>query len=86
MTRDDLRAELAPLRAEIEAMRRELFDLSSRLGDRLLTPNEAASRLGVSTRTLRSYEAEGKLTRANVEGRPRYALSDFDAFVRRRRR
>lgn len=79
MTRDDLNHALAPLIDEIALLRRAVWDLQDRVGHRLLSQREAASRRGVSPRTIRQWEAEGRLTRVKTSGHPRYLIEDVDA-------
>lgn len=50
----------------------------------LLTPGEAAGRLGVSRQTLHRWEAAGTLTRIDPQGPPRYDAADVAALARRR--
>ena len=75
----ELEQALAPLVAELAAVRRELATLRERLGDRLLTQKEAAARRGVSTRTIRQLEAEGRLVRVPGTGQPRYTPEAVDS-------
>ena len=75
----ELEQALAPLVAELAAVRRELATLRERLGDRLLTQKEAAARRGVSTRTIRQLEAEARLVRVTGTGQPRYTPEAVDS-------
>lgn len=63
---------IAPLQREVTALR-------SHMGERLVSQREAAERRAVTQRTIRNWEAEGKLRRVNADGQPRYLLSDVVA-------
>ena len=48
---------------------------------RLMTPNEAAGFLSVSTRTLKRLVAEGALGAIKIRGSMRFKLKDLEAFI-----
>ena len=48
---------------------------------RLMTPNEAASFLSVSTRTLKRLVAEDELGAVKIRGSMRFKLEDLEAFI-----
>ena len=48
---------------------------------RLMTPNEAAGFLSVSTRTLKRLVAEGELGAVKIRGSMRFILKDLEAFI-----
>jgi predicted site-specific integrase-resolvase len=56
----------------------------------LLTPREAAARVGVGTRTLATWAADGTLPRRSVlvlpSGHRRYVAGAIDALAAKRRR
>jgi excisionase family DNA binding protein len=53
--------------------------------ERLLAPAEAASRLGVVTRTLANWHRDGKITaRLTLGGRRRYPEHEVNALAARR--
>ena len=55
--------------------------MSSHKPVRLMTPNEAANFLSVSTRTLKRLVAEGKLGAVKIRGSMRFKLKDLEAFI-----
>ena len=55
--------------------------MSSHKHVRLLTPDEAASFLSVSTRTLKRIVAEGKLDAIKIRGSMRFRLEDLEGFI-----
>ena len=55
--------------------------MSSHKPVRLMTPNEAASFLSVSTRTLKRLVAEGALRAVKIRGSMRFKLEDLGAFI-----
>ena len=48
---------------------------------RLMTTDEAASFLSVSTRTLKRLVAEGALRAVKIRGSMRFKLEDLEAFI-----
>ena len=48
---------------------------------RLMTPDEAAGFLSVSTRTLKRLVAEGELGAVKIRGSMRFRLEDLEAFI-----
>ena len=48
---------------------------------RLMTPNEAAGFLSVSTRTLKRLVAEGALGAVKIRGSMRFKMKDLEAFI-----
>ena len=48
---------------------------------RLMTPDEAAGFLSVSTRTLKRLVAEGALGAVKIRGSMRFKLEDLQAFI-----
>lgn len=71
---------LSSLRGEIEALREELKPKSD--SDALLTREEAAERLGISTRTLDDLEASGRLQAVRIGRRVLYHPETLDSFIR----
>jgi DNA-binding transcriptional regulator YiaG len=63
-----MREEVKASREETEALRSQVSRLQKRFSQVLLSRDEAAERLGVSTRTLLRWRKEGKIT--PVEGVP----------------
>ena len=55
--------------------------MSSHKAVRLMTPDEAASFLSVSTRTLKRLVAEGTLGAIKIRGSMRFKLEDLEAFI-----
>ena len=55
--------------------------MSSHKSVRLMTPDEAASFLSVSTRTLKRLVAEGALRAVKIRGSMRFKLEDLEAFI-----
>ena len=79
-----LQEPLESLRQEIEAVREDL-DADGRAGiSPLLTRDEAADHLRVSTRTLDTMEAAGELRAVRIRGRVLYHRDTLDAFIRAR--
>jgi excisionase family DNA binding protein len=68
------------LKEEVRALREELTTEREKA---LLTRDEAADRLRISTRTLDTLEAEGKLQAVRVRGRVLYHPDALDAFIRK---
>ena len=55
--------------------------MSSHKSVRLMTPDEAAGFLSVSTRTLKRLVAEGALGAVKIRGSMRFKLEDLEAFI-----
>jgi excisionase family DNA binding protein len=55
-------------------------DAALAIGDRLLTPREAADALRLSTRTMREYVQRGEIEGRIIGGRWRFRRADLDAF------
>ena len=55
--------------------------MSSHKPVRLMTPEEAAGFLSVSTRTLKRLVAEGDLGAVKIRGSMRFKLEDLEAFI-----
>ena len=55
--------------------------MSSHKSVRLMTPDEAAGFLSVSTRTLKRLVAKGALGAVKVRGSMRFKLEDLEAFI-----
>ena len=55
--------------------------MSSHKPVRLMTPDEAAGFLSVSTRTLKRLVAEGELGAVKIRGSMRFKLEDLEAFI-----
>jgi excisionase family DNA binding protein len=71
-----LRNELRALRAEVAALRHELTEPEPAF----LSVEDAASRLGLSERTVRSFISDGTITSTKIKRRrliPRSALNQF---------
>lgn len=88
---EEIRSLLRGLRKEVAALRDELASLrettsDSGEDDTLLTRQEAAKRLRISTRTLDDLEAGGRLQAVRIGRRVLYHPSTLDAFVRRQSR
>lgn len=71
---------LSNLRGEIETLREELKPKSD--SDALLTREEAANRLAISTRTLDDLEASGRLQAVRIGRRVLYHPETLDSFIR----
>ena len=59
--------------------------MSSHKPVRLMTPDEAASFLSVSTRTLKRLVAEGALGAIKIRGSMRFRLQDLEKYIERSR-
>jgi excisionase family DNA binding protein len=59
--------------------------MSSHKPVRLMTPDEAASFLSVSTRTLKRLVAEGALGAVKIRGSMRFRLQDLEKYIERSR-
>lgn len=84
---EDLTAELCSLievlREEVQAVREELRSLRSEDSGALLTREEAAERLRISTRTLDDMEAAGEIRAVRIRGRVLYHPEVIEAYIRR---
>jgi len=77
----DLREEVAALRNEVQALRRKKAPNGP---DALLPREEAAERLGISTRTLDDMADAGEIQPVRIRGRVLYAPDTLDAYVQAR--
>lgn len=77
----DLRGEVAALRDEIKALRRKQAPDGP---DALLTREEAANRLRISTRTLGDIADTGEIQPVRIRSRVLYSPETLDAYIRRR--
>ena len=84
MTRDDLRAELAPLADELGALRREVERLRLRLGESTLSQKEVCALYGVSPSTVLRRQRAGLLTPLGPAKRPRYDAREAERTFRPR--
>ena len=78
---DGLREEVHALRKEIQRLRRKE---SPEGPDALLTREEAAERLSISTRTLDDMADRGEIQPVRIRGRVLYAPDTLEAYIRRR--
>jgi excisionase family DNA binding protein len=79
-----LRQLIRSLHEAVESIREEIESLQGASdSDRLLTRQEAADRLRVSTRTLDTMEASGEIQAVRIRGRVLYHPDTIDAFIRR---
>lgn len=75
---------LSGLRNDIQTLIEKVEDLGPRASlERLLTREEAAERLRISTRTLDDMEAAGEIQAVRVRGRVLYHPETLEAFIRR---
>lgn len=79
----DLREEVTALRDEVQALRRREAPSGP---DALLPREEAAERLGISTRTLDDMAEAGEIQPVRIRGRVLYAPDTLDAYVQARAR
>lgn len=80
---EPLRGQLQALRSEVQTVREKVEQLSKGVGsDQLLTRQEAAERLRVSTRTLDDLEASGRITAIRIGRRVLYHPDTLESFVR----
>lgn len=77
----NLHEEVKELRNEVKALRRREAPEGP---DALLTREEAAERLGISTRTLGDMADAGELQPVRIRGRVLYDPETLDAYIRRR--
>lgn len=81
---EELREMIGALREEVHELREEVQSLTSKDDqDQLLTREEAADRLGISTRTLDTMEAADEIQAVRVRGRVLYHPDTVDAYIRR---
>lgn len=82
---DEIRSLLHGLRQEVQAIRKDIDSIRGEndSGDALLTRDEAADRLRISTRTLDDIEASGRLQAVRIGRRVLYHPATLDAFIRR---
>lgn len=85
---DEIRSLLRGLREEVHALREEVSSLrgSTAESDALLTREEAADRLRISTRTLDDLEASGRLQAVRIRRRVLYHPAALAAFIRQQSR
>lgn len=76
----EIREELQTLREEVEALR------SNGHRDRLLTRDEAAERLRISTSTLDDMRDLGEIQATKIRGRVLYHPETIETYVRRQTR
>ena len=79
---DEIRGLLDGLRKEVHALREELETLREPDDGKLLTREEAADRLRISTRTLDDLEASGRLQAVRIGRRVLYHPDMLDAYIR----
>lgn len=81
---DEIRGLLRGLREEVHALREEVSSLrgSKAEADALLTRDEAADRLRISTRTLDDLEASGRLQAVRIGRRVLYHPDTLDTYIR----
>jgi len=85
---DELRDLVEGLREEVQALQDEVTALRRKEApdgpDALLPREEAAERLGISTRTLDDMEEAGEIQAVRIRGRVLYAPETLQAYIRRR--
>jgi excisionase family DNA binding protein len=88
--RQKLRALVDGLREDVQALREDVQALRGREApdgpDALLTREEAAERLRISTRTLDDMAEAGEIQPVRIRGRVLYSPDTLDTFVRGRAR
>ncbi|PQJ33605.1 hypothetical protein BSZ35_02425 [Salinibacter sp. 10B] len=88
--RTQLRELVAGLRREVEALREEITALRRKEApegaDSLLTREEAAERLRISTRTLHDLADAGEIQPVRVRGRVLYHPDTLEAYIRQQAR
>jgi excisionase family DNA binding protein len=86
--RDELAGLIDDLRGEIRALQEEVQSLRKRQApncpDALLTRDEAADILSISTRTLDDLADAGEIQPVRIGGRVLYSPETLDAYIRRR--
>jgi excisionase family DNA binding protein len=80
---DEIRKDLRELRKEVRAVREQVEGLNGTDDTGLLPRDDAADRLGISTRTLDTLEAAGEIQAVRIRGRVLYHPDTIDAFIRR---
>ena len=83
---DGIRKDLRELRKEVRAVREQVEGLHGADDTGLLPRDDAADRLGISTRTLDTLEAAGEIQAVRIRGRVLYHPDTLNSFVRRRAR
>jgi excisionase family DNA binding protein len=78
---DGLREDVQALRDEVQALRR---NQTLNGPDALLTREEAAKRLSISTRTLDDMAKSGEIQPVPIRGRVLYHPKTLEAYVRRK--
>jgi excisionase family DNA binding protein len=85
--REELRALMDGLREEVHELREEITALRRKDApdgpDALLTREEAAELLSISTRTLDDMAAAGEIQPVRIRGRVLYAPETLEAYIRR---
>jgi len=81
---DEIRSLLRGLRSDVQSLRAEIDSLrgTNDTEDSLLTREEAAERLRISTRTLDDLEASGRLQAVRIGRRVLYHPATLDAYIR----
>jgi excisionase family DNA binding protein len=81
---DEVRTLLRGLRSDVQSLRQEIdsFWGTNDSEDALLTREEAAERLRISTRTLDDLEASGRLQAVRIGRRVLYHSDTLDAYIR----
>lgn len=80
---EGLREEVHALREEVQALRRKEAPEGP---EALLTREEAAERLSISTRTLDDMADRGEIQPVRIRGRVLYSPDTLDAYIRRKAR
>lgn len=80
----DLRSLISEVREEVQALREELVGHSQK--SQLLTREEAADHLRISTRTLDDMEEAGEIQAVRIRGRVLYHKETLDAFIQNQAR
>ena len=83
-TKPVLHQELQGLRREIREVLDKLEKLQRKDPDSLLTRDEAAERLSISTRTLDDMADAGEIQPVRIRGRVLYSPATLDAYIRRK--
>lgn len=76
----DLRSLVSEVREEVQALREELVGHPQQT--QLLTREEAADHLRISTRTLDDMEEAGEIQAVRIRGRVLYHRETLDAYIR----
>lgn len=80
---DEIRGVIRELRDEVRTYRKDVQKHRSDENKSLLTRQEAADRLRISTRTLDDREAAGEVQAIRIGGRVLYHRDALDAYIRR---